>query len=189
MNLKYDSLLPQEISTFEGELIITTKAEAPIRCKMPILYEDIFESHPTIIHGSIIQKLDFGFEESNLIIGVDPGIRTGLSITYYGQEIERSFFSSIDELVSHIITILAGLRAKRKIVKIGNGNMKIAQHISSLLNLRYCSAFELEFVDERRTTLKIKNFNQRGKRDMLSARYISLREGYRHFILPLSITG
>ena len=36
---------------------------------------------------------------------------------------------------------------------------------------------------------KIKNFNQRGKRDKLSAKYISQREGYRHFVLPLSITG
>jgi len=47
----------------------------------------------------------------------------------------------------------------------------------------------LEFVDERKTSLKIKNYNQRGKRDMMSAKYITQREGYRHFILPLSRTG
>ena len=78
---------------------------------------------------------------------------------------------------------------KRKIVKIGNGNMKIAKQIVTVLNLNFCSSFELEFVDEQNTSLKIKNFNQRGKRDMLSAKYISQREGYRHFILPLSMTG
>lgn len=181
--------MPEQISSYDGELIITTKEEAPINCKKPMLHEDIFEKHPTIIRGFMIQKLDMGYEESNLIIGVDPGIRIGLSVTYYGKEIERSLHSSVDELVNHIITILGGLRAKRKTVKIGNGNMAIAKQIGTLLNLRYCSSFELEFVDEQRTSLKIKNFNQRGKRDMLSARYISLREGYRHFILPLSITG
>jgi len=34
-----------------------------------------------------------------------------------------------------------------------------------------------------------KNFNQRGKRDMLSAKFISHREGNRQLILPLSRTG
>ena len=67
--------------------------------------------------------------------------------------------------------------------------MKIATQIVRMLNSKFCSSFELEFVDEQKTSLKIKNFNQRGKRDMLSAKYISQREGYRHHILPLSITG
>jgi len=135
-----------------------------------------------------MQRLNPDFEE-DLILGVDPGQRIGLSIFYYGKEIESSLYSSVEELVFHIIEILGGLRAKRKIVKIGNGNMKIAKKIVSVLNLNFCSSFELEFVDEQKTSLKIKNFNQRGKRDMLSAKYISQREGYRHFILPLSMTG
>ena len=67
--------------------------------------------------------------------------------------------------------------------------MDIAKKIKKLLNLRFCSSFELEYVDESNTSLKIKNFNQRGKRDMLSAKFISKREGFRYSILPLSITG
>jgi len=136
----------------------------------------------------MMQRLNPDFEEEDLILGIDPGQRIGLSIFYYGKEIESSFHSSVEELVFHIIQVLGGLRAKRKIVKIGNGNMKIAKQIVTVLNLNFCSSFELEFVDEQKTSLKIKNFNQRGKRDMLSAKYISQREGYRHFILPLSMT-
>jgi len=136
-----------------------------------------------------MQRLNPDFEEEDLILGIDPGQRIGLSIFYYGKEIESSFHSSVEELVFHIIQVLGGLRAKRKIVKIGNGNMKIAKQIVTVLNLNFCSSFELEFVDEQKTSLKIKNFNQRGKRDMLSAKYISQREGYRHYILPLSMTG
>ncbi len=135
-----------------------------------------------------MQILNPDFEE-DLILGVDPGQRIGLSIFYYGKEIESSFHSSVEELVFHIIQVLGGLRAKRKIVKIGNGNMRIAKQIATMLNLNFCSSFELEFVDEQKTSLKIKNFNQRGKRDMLSAKYISQREGYRHSILPLSMIG
>lgn len=168
---------------------MTTKNEAPSDSSTPMLHEEIFDKHPTVIRGWILQKLDMVFEEDELVLGVDPGSRIGLSIFYFGKEIESSLYSSIESLVTHIITILAELRAKRKIVKIGNGNMEIAKKIGTMLNLKFCSSFELEFVDERKTSLKIKNFNQRGKRDMLSAKYISQRQGYRHFILPLSITG
>jgi hypothetical protein len=169
-------------------LVLTTRQETPTECEKPILHEDIFEQHPTVIRGLIIQKLDLGYNQ-DLIIGVDPGKRIGLSIFYFGREIENSFHSSVEEIVLHIIGVLGGLRARHKIVKIGDGNMNMAKEIGTMLNLKFCSSFELEFVDERKTTLKIKNFNQGGKRDMLSAKYISQREGCRHSILPLSITG
>jgi hypothetical protein len=137
----------------------------------------------------MIQKLNWDYEEKDLVIGIDPGQQIGLSVFYLGKEIESSFYSSIEELIFHIIGILGNLRAKRKIIKIGNGNMNIAKKIEKLLNLRFCSSFDLEYVDESKTSLKIKNFNQRGKRDMLSAKFISQREGYRYSILPLSLTG
>ncbi len=137
----------------------------------------------------IIQKLEGGLDKNDLLIGIDPGQRTGLSVFYFGKEIERSIFTSIEDLVIHVTKILADLKAEKKIVKIGNGNMNLAKKIITLLNLRFCSNFEFEYVDERRTTLKVKNHNQRGKRDMMSAKYITQREGLRHFILPLSRTG
>ena len=189
MDLPFDSILPEEIANYEGNLILTTREESPKKCEKPILHEDVFEKHVTVIRGMMIQKLNLDFEENELIIGIDPGKRIGLSVFYYGKEIESSFFSSIEELVFHIIGILGSLRAKRKILKIGNGNMTIAKKIEKLLNLKFCSSFDLEYVDETNTSLKIKNFNQRGKRDMLSAKFISQRDGYRHSILPLSLTG
>ena len=189
LKLSFDSILPEDIQNYSGNLILTTHKESPKTCETPILHEDIFEHPPTVIRGIMMQKLNLDFEENNLILGIDPGERTGLSVFYYGKEIESSFHSSVEELVSHIIRVLGGLRAKRKIVKIGNGNMGIAKQIVTMLNLKFCSSFELEFVDERKTSMKIKNFNQRGKRDMLSAKFISQRDGYRHSILPLSLTG
>jgi len=154
-----------------------------------MLDEDIFEQHFTVIRGLMLQKLDLNYDENDLVIGIDPGQQIGLSVFYFGKEIESSFHLSIEKLVLHIIDILGNLRSKRKIIKIGNGNMDIAKKIKKLLNLKFCSSFELEYVDESKTTLKIKNFNQRGKRDMLSAKFISQREGYRYSILPLSLTG
>ena len=189
LNISYDSLLPNEITDYKGSLVLTTKKEAPKNCNKPILYEDVFDNHITIIRAIMIQKLNLDFQEDELILGVDPGQRIGLSVSYSGREIENSLHSSIEKLVTHIVTILGKLGAKRKIVKIGNGNMEIAKEICAMLNLKYCSSFELEFVDEKRTSPRMKNYNQRGKRDMLAAKFISQREGYRHFILPLSMTG
>ncbi len=189
LKLPFDSILPEEISTYEGNLILTTKKEYPIKCKKPILDEDVFEHNFTVIRGLIVQKLNFQYEEKNLVIGIDPGHQIGLSVFYLGKEIENSFHSSIDSLIFHLIGILGNLRANRKIIKIGNGNMEIGKKIEKLLNLRFCSSFELEYVDESKTSLKIKNYNQRGKRDMLSAKFISQREGNRYSVLPLSLTG
>ena len=189
LNISFDSILPQDIPTYDGHLILTTKKEAPSDCPTPMLHEEILEEHTTIIRGLMIQKLTLGYDHEELIIGIDPGQRTGLSIFYYGHEIESSFYFSTEELINHLTQVLGGLRARRKIIKIGNGNMVVAKQLSQLLNLKFCSSFDLEFVDERKTSPKIKNFNQRGKRDMLSAKYISHRAGSRQLILPLSITG
>ena len=189
LDLAFDSILPEEILDYSGNLVFTTREESPKECQKPLLHEDIFEHPPTVIKGKMMQKLSFNFEEEDLVLGVDPGQRIGLSVCYFGKEIESSFYSSVEDLVFHIIKVMGGLRAKRKIVKIGDGNMQIAKEIASMLNLKFCSSFELEFVDEKKTSPKIKNFNQRGKRDMLSAKFISQRDGYRFSIQPLSITG
>jgi hypothetical protein len=189
LNLKYDSLLPTEIQNYPGNLILTTQKESPPSASLTILNEDILKEDPTVIQGIIIEKLDSGLNQQELIVGIDPGQRIGLSVLYRGSEIERGLYTSPDELASHVARILGGLKAERKIVKIGNGNMQIAKQITSLLNLRFCSHFELEFVDEQKTTKKIKNYNKRGERDMMSAKYITQRQGYRHFVLPLSRTG
>ena len=175
--------------TVEGDVDPETGMVLDLKKLKKLINEEIIDKDPAVIQGLMIQKLQVGLDKNELVLGIDPGSRTGLSVSYFGKEIERSIFNSVESLVMHIAKILAELRADRKIIKIGNGNMILAKEIMRLLNLRFCSDFELEFVDERKTSLKIKNYNQRGKRDMMSAKYISQREGIRHFILPLSRTG
>ena len=189
LKLRYDSLIPEQIHDYDGDIVLTTLSEAPKSIKIPALYEDILYLDPTVIGGLIMQKLSSTHSSDELLIGIDPGKRIGLSIYYYGREVEHSLHVSMEDLVSHLVRILAGLRAKKKIIKIGNGNMKMAKKITNLLNLKYCSDFEIEFVNEQKTSVKTKNYNQRGKRDMQSAKYITQREGPRHIILPLSRIG
>ncbi len=189
LKLGYDSVLPEEITSSDKRLILTTVRESEKIASNLMLFDDEFDFDPILIRGKIAEKLESGIHYDSLIIGVDPGSRIGLSVFYYEKEIESSIYTSIDDLISHIVKILVGLNARRKVVKVGNGNMKIARQITNLLNLRFCSSFELEFVDERKTSLRVRNYNKRGERDKISARYISQREGYRHLVLPLSRTG
>lgn len=190
LKLNYDSVLPEEITSSDRRLILTTVRESS---KIPpsslVLYDDEFDFDPAIVRGKIVKKLESGIHRSSLVIGIDPGNRIGLSVFYFEKEIESAIYTSVEELISHIVKILVGLSADRKVVKVGNGNMPIARQITNMLNLRFCSHFELEFVDERKTSVRVKNYNKRGARDRLSARYISQREGYRHLVLPLSRIG
>ena len=187
--MNYDSILPKNIEYFDGDIILTTEGEAPRNASVPLLFEDITDKDIEVIQVLISQKLDQGLNDNQLLLGIDPGKQIGLSIYYLGNEISSSFFVSTEKLIKKVINILAELKAKHKIIKIGNGDMQMANEIAQLLNLKFCSNFEIEFVDERNTSLKIKNFNQRGKRDMLSAQFITQRNGYWHSVLPLSITG
>lgn len=189
LHLGYDSVLPEEITSSDRRLILTTVSESSKIPTSLVLFDDEFDFDPTIVRGKIVKKLESGMHRNSLVIGIDPGSRIGVSVFYYEKEIESSIYTSVDELISHIVKILVGLKADRKIVKVGNGNMEIARKITDMLNLRFCSHFELEFVDERKTSVRVKNFNKRGTRDKLSARYITQREGYRHLVLPLSRIG
>ena len=145
---------------------------------MPLLFEDILAYHPAVARGIMMQKIRPSFEDEELVLGIDPGQRIGLSVSYSGMEIDGSFYSSVDVVVAHIACIINDINARRKIIKIGDGEMRMAKILSTMLTRTCHQPFELEFVDEQNTSLKIKNFNQRGRRDILSARYIARREGY-----------
>ena len=189
LDLRFDSILPSQIGKYDGDLVFTTIKEAPEDAEIPILTDDISIKNLAVLRGKILEKLDEARLEDELIIGIDPGKRTGFSANFLGSEIANSLYMTIDKLIDDIISILSQLRAKKRMIKIGNGNMELTNKITNLLNLRYCSNFDIEIVNEARTTMKIKHFNQRGKRDMLSARYISKRTGHVSSVLPLSRVG
>ena len=148
--------MPSEIDDFDGDLVVTTEKEAPKQISIPILFDEIISKEPIVVKGIITKMLKSSTNSSKLILGIDPGERIGVSVTYLENEIARTFFVSMDRLIPYLISILAELPAARKIVKIGNGDMKTANKILQMLNLKFCSKFEIEFVDESNTTFKLK---------------------------------
>ena len=117
LKLNYDSVLPEEITCLDRRLILTTMSESLQILTNLVFLDDEFNYHPTIVKEKIVKKLQSGLNESSLVIGIDPGGRIGLSVFYYEKEIESSFYTSVDDLVSHIIKILVEINAQRKVVK------------------------------------------------------------------------
>ena len=93
LNISFDSILPEEIMTYSGKFIFTTKKEFPKNCEKHMLNEDILEHPPTVLRGKILQKLSMFYDEDILLFGIDPGHRIGLSIFYYEKEIEKFIFT------------------------------------------------------------------------------------------------
>lgn len=82
LDLSFDSILPEEITSYSGDIVLTTRTEYPQRSKKVVFYEDISKRcPPSVIRGILIQKLDLHFQEDDLVIGVDPGQR--LVCLYY----------------------------------------------------------------------------------------------------------
>ena len=94
---------------YSGNLIFTTRKESPNTTEKLLIHEDILEHHPTVILGTIIQKLRLDFEENDLVIGIDPGQRTGLSIFYYEKEIDKDGWLFLPYL--HMRGIESGLKS------------------------------------------------------------------------------
>ena len=128
--MNYDSILPKDIPFFDGDIILTTEKEAPKNPTIPVLFDDITEKDMEVIQGLISQKIDLGLNDDQLLLGIDPGKQIGLSVYYLGNEISSSFFVSTEKLIQKIISILAELKAKHKIIKIGNGDMQMANEIA-----------------------------------------------------------
>src|SRR5574340_1705587 len=99
LQLNYDSVLPEEITSSDRRLILTTMSESS---KMPtnlVLLDDEFNYHPTIVQAKIVEKLQSGINNNLLVIGIDPGNRIGLSVFYYEKEIESSIYTATDDLI------------------------------------------------------------------------------------------
>ena len=74
--------------------------------------------------------------------------------------------------------MLSGIRSKKKIVRIGDGDIAMAKQIASMTKARFKDLVDIEIVNEHGTSLpQNTDTNRRGARDRSSARTIALRKG------------
>lgn len=116
------------------------------------------------------------------IIGIDPGERTGLAAFMNHKEVETSVMPSFEKTIARVSDLIDNAPSMRKVVKIGSGNLKLAQRMAIALGKRYRERLIIQLVDERGTsTLSARRRMKGFTRDQRAARLIAFRDG-RQFV-------
>jgi hypothetical protein len=178
MDIQFDSLSPQEAAVSNAKVIITTKGEAEIVNRKDVLLDTELDKCPAVLKAKILRSIMGYHHDDQLTIGVDPGDRIGISMIYLHNEIESKVESSITSTMRVISPLLSGIPSKKKVIRIGDGNICMAERLAKMLKLRFKDQVEIEIVDEYGTSLPRNiDANRRGIRDKSSARAIALRRG------------
>ena len=178
IELSYNELSPIEAINSGTKVIITSEKESTIFKKKNIIIDSELNENPLIIKAKILRNLTEPFMYEQLIIGIDPGKRIGISIFYLYDEIESIVLTCIESVLNLVCKILTNLNAKRKIVRIGDGDRSMANSIAINIKTRFKEFVDVEIVDERGTSSNsYSKRNRRIFRDKSSARLIAFRNG------------
>jgi hypothetical protein len=177
MNLRFDTLSPAEAALSDAKVIITTEDEADlVNHKGVIMLDTELEKYPSISKAKILRSLVGPDVDDRLTIGIDPGSRIGISAIYLGQELLSDVESNPHDAVEHVAAMLGGVTSRKKVVRIGDGDIHMARQIARMLKYRFEDKVEIEVVDEHGTSQNA-DANRRGARDRSSARTIAFRSG------------
>ena len=67
-----------------------------------MLFDEILSKDPIVVKGIITKMLNSQTNSSKLVLGIDPGERIGVSVTYLENHIAQAFFVSIDKLIPYL---------------------------------------------------------------------------------------
>jgi hypothetical protein len=176
MELQFESLSPEEAARSNAKVIITTHDEACMIKREGVMILDVEHKYLAIAKAKILRSLQGERVDDQLVVGIDPGNRIGISAIYLHKEIASTVESSVHDAIEHVSAILAGIKSHKKVVKIGDGNISMAWQIASKLKAKFHDSIELEIVDEYGTSQN-PDANKRGERDKSSARTIAFRSG------------
>jgi hypothetical protein len=178
MDLRFESLSPEQAASSNAKIIITTKDEAEIVRRKDVLLDTEVDRYPALLKAKILRNIMGSSHDDQLTIGIDPGTRIGISVMYFHNEIESTVESSLDSTIQLVSVLLSGIRSNKKIVRIGDGNIAMAKRIAWMTKARFKDLVNIEIVNEHGTSLpQNTDTNRRGARDRSSARNIALRRG------------
>ncbi len=177
MELQFDSLSPEEAAASNAKVVITTRDEAGIvNRKGVVMLDTELEKYPAIAKAKILRSIIGDQADNQLIIGIDPGSRIGISAIYLHEEIVSAVESSPQDAIDQVSAMLGGIESRKKVVKIGDGNIAMARHIAHMLKMKFRDHVSVEIVDEYGTSQNT-DANRRGARDKSSAKTIAFRSG------------
>lgn len=176
MDLQFDSISPEQASLSDAKVIITTEGEACFVKKGALMLDTELEKYPSISKAKILRSMAGPDADDRLTIGIDPGSRIGISAIYLGQELSSVVETSPQDAVELVSALLGGILSKKKVVRIGDGDIGMARLIARTLKSRFQDRVHVEIVDEHGTSQNT-DPNRRGARDRSSARMIAFRSG------------
>jgi hypothetical protein len=169
--IPFSSILPE--SDFDNcDLVLTTEDESERFGARALVLEHLDEN-PGIFKGQIVSRL--GGEEDVILVGVDPGKRTGVAVYYGRTGLSFGTFDSIAAVSRRVAGFAKGVPASRILIRIGDGNRALAAKLVDLLG-RDVPMAVLELVDESGTserTSKMKGVQN----DQVAAAKIAFRKG------------
>ena len=169
--LPFSSALPD--SDFSDcDLVLTTAEEAGHFGPKAMALEGMDEN-PGIFKGQVVSRL-LG-QDGVVLVGVDPGKRTGLAVFYGQTQLAFNTFDSAGAVCSRVGAFARGVPSARVLVRIGNGSRSMASKLVDGLKREVPSA-TIEVVDESGTStrsLKMKGVQQ----DQVAAAKIAFRKG------------
>jgi hypothetical protein len=178
MEVKYDSIAPADAARSEAKVVITTLDEAGlITGSKAVMLDTELAKYPAGAKAKILKTVAGAAADDSLTVGIDPGNRIGISILYLHEEIASIVESSPADAVGQISAVLASVSSRKKVVKIGDGNMRMALSMAWAIKKKFRDV-EVQIVDERGTSRpQNTGVNRRGLRDRSSARVIAFRTG------------
>ncbi len=169
--LPFSSVLPGS-DCRDCELVLTTADEAEQFGGVALTLEGLDEN-PGIFKGQVMSKLNG--EGDTILVGVDPGKRTGLAVFYGRTKLAFNTFESAAAVCSRVGSFARALPASRLLVRIGNGNRSMVTRFVDGFRKEVPGAI-IEVVDESGTSTasaKMKGV----QRDQVAAAKIAFRKG------------
>ncbi len=168
--LPFSSVLPDSRSQ-ECDLVLTTAEEAAQFGERVLTLEELDEN-PGVFKGQLVSCLREG---DVVLVGVDPGKRTGLAVFYGQTRLAFNTFDSTGAVCARVGAFAKGIPSSRLLIRVGNGNRSMAVKLVDGLRKEVPEA-TIEVVDESGTSTgssKMKGL----QRDQVSAAKIAFRKG------------
>jgi len=150
-NLDFVSLTPSEARVGGPGPVITTKREREFfggaTASIPI---EELDENPLIMEGQILSRIS-SENRTNLLIGIDPGSRTGVVVFYGDSQLGSFTVESLEELRSRLLDVVRGIPSLKVMARVGDGAPRLSKAISQMIRYALPEVL-IELVDERGTT-------------------------------------
>jgi len=169
--LPFTSVLPDS-DLKDCDLVLTTAEEIGQFGGRALALEDLDEN-PGVFKGQLVSRL-VG-KSDVMLVGIDPGKRTGLAIFYGQTRLAFNTFDSVGAVCSRVSAFAESVPSSRLLVRVGNGNKPMASRLLDGLRKEVPRA-TIEMVDESGTSTR--SGRMKGvQKDQVSAAKIAFRKG------------